>query len=130
MMNISRDEYAEVQREREAAKPKGKPTVPARAMLQDVVAAEHITTEEHWDRYLTWLAATRNAADLRVGALKEVIVGPSCVTFEDLMRAKLDAAQMQGIVTALDWVMEIPVALKKGAAEVRELIKEEESGGE
>jgi len=125
-MNLTFDEYKKRQdeaAERKRDEASGDAKVKFRAMLRDAAAAENLTGDENWDLFLTWVSGA-------MGPMKEAIAGyhdrlgnPTVSAYEDLVKLKIGLANTAGMLTALEWVSELPVQLKSGAQEVREQLK-------
>lgn len=91
-----------------------------RTYLRDVVAAEHLTADENWDRYLSWLSGAKAEIEKAVEAWTAKLKAPAVVSHDDLIRAKLALAGLESQLLTLDWVMELPKQLKAGAVDVKE----------
>ncbi len=96
-------------------------------LLRDTVAAEHLVGDEKWDRFLEWVSGVMKEINAAREAAQSVLRDPRVVGHDDLMRAKIVLADLDGQRKALEWVMALPRQLKDGAATVRGLLKEDQS---
>ncbi len=122
-MGMSRDEYAKRKPAQDHADPAPNDTLKFRSLLQDVVTAEYVTTDEHWDRYLSWLSGAMKQAQENAEFYKAVLTNSSIVAHDELIKAKIAVANCEAIRETLEWCMELPVQLKNGATEVRRQLK-------
>ena len=124
-MGISADEYAKFLETRPGPKtdPAKSDKIKFRTMLHDVVAAEQLTTDKHWDQYLEWLSGARGMAVRNAEYYSRILTNSDIVSHDALIKAKIGVANCEAVRETLEWCMEIPVQLKDGAKEVRKLLK-------
>lgn len=122
-MGMTQDEWKQRKPKAPAPDPAQDPKTKFRMLLQDVVTAEQLTTDEHWNRYLTWLSGARKQAADNAEFYKAVLTNSSIVSHDELIKAKIAVANCEAIRETLEWCMELPVQLKNGATEVREQLK-------
>lgn len=122
-MNITADEYARLNRLKKPVDPEKDQKLKFRAMLHDVVTAEHLTTDEHWNRFLEWVSGARTKVISEADYYRHVLTNSTVVNHDQLIKAKIAVASLEAQRGTLEWIMELPVQLKAGATEVREQLK-------
>ncbi len=122
-MGLTADEFARRKRPEKPVDPENDPKTKFRMMLRDVVDAEYLTTDEHWDRFLEWLSGAAQQAAENSEYYRAVLTNSAIVSHDELIKAKIGVSNCEAIRETLEWVMELPVQLKAGATEVREQLK-------
>ena len=125
-MGMTKDEFSAAQvatAKAEAKKPEVRRELAG--MLRDAVAAEYLTGDEKWDRFLEWCAGALREIHAAMRISERILLDPRTVAHDDIMRTKVIHAGLEGQARALLWIMETPKALRDGAAQVRALLAEE-----
>ena len=84
-----------------------------RLAAQASASAELLTGDKNWDVFLRYMANALKTIDKRIEDVKAMIEHPRCVDQNALMHLKIQLADFKGQRLALDWVMELPKAIKE-----------------
>jgi len=122
-MGMSQDEYRRQRPAKDLVDPEASAQTKLRVMLRDVVTAEALTTDEHWNGYLEWLSGARNIAVANAEHYSRILTNSAVVSHDELIKAKIGVSNCEAVRESLEWCMELPRQLKEGATEVRELLK-------
>ena len=95
-------------------------------LIRAAVQVEHLTTDERWNEFLTYLSATiQKSLELRMGHTR-AILSPMMVDHEMLMAHKIALAKAEGVIEALQWVAGLPKAILENGQIARDFYAEEE----
>ena len=98
-----------------------------RILIRDSVAAEHVTANEYWDRFLALVSGAHGKALHLFEQDRGILGSPTVVNHEQIMQVKLSMAKLDGMVAALNWVMELPKALIDAALPAKEMLRKLET---
>ena len=87
---------------------------------QAEVLAEQLTSDEHWDVYLSYIQAAKETLKTALDAYKNQLEDPRVVDHTMLMQLKIVIAGLRSQVYFADWVMELPKSIKETGKAARE----------
>ncbi len=93
-----------------------------RAALQ----AKHLTSNETWDIFLSYLQSGREACDTALDTYKESLLSPNMVDVPEMMRIKMKISEFEAQIRVLDWVMGLPKEIIATGEIAEELLKDAE----
>ncbi len=92
--------------------------------IQAQVSSEKLTSNEHWDYFLSVLEGYKQQTQEAMRSLDMLVWLPTTVSHEALISLKVNHAYNQGVVDALEQISEIPKRLVKDGETAQEIIKE------
>ena len=122
MANSSYDEWAAA-RGNGATPPD--PT-PIRLAVRAAVHATDLTNNPTWDTFLGYIAGAKEQVENAKQSYRDALLNPFTVGHDDLLRAKIALADLEGQIKALDWIVELPKAILETGGKARELLKDAE----
>ncbi len=84
-----------------------------RTMEQAAVAAEHVTGDVHWDRYLSMATATVEHISGGIAGMRDYLADPNVVDQTEIMKIKLELARLVGMKEMADGLLRLPADIMK-----------------
>lgn len=92
-----------------------------RLAIRAAVHVEHLTKNEIWDQFLGYLQGGLEECQKRVETYRMTLLSPYTVDHQEILRAKLVIADLEGQARAVQWIMEMPKAILETGNIAREL---------
>jgi hypothetical protein len=94
------------------------------------VSMEHLTRDDHWNRFLSLLQAMREQVQTRKQDAERKQADRSIWDPKDLFKLKSDVIEADAMLGLLDAIMSLPKALQEGGEKAREMINRFEKADE
>ncbi len=95
-----------------------------RIVAQQAVRAEHLTGNEHWDAYLSFLQAAIDKTTNLLNAHGSILLDPQIVDQDEMLKAKIGRCEAQAAITAWETAMSLPGELMKNGEIAKERLDE------
>jgi len=83
-------------------------------LVQAQLSIEHVTSDPHWDRFLSYIQAAIEAEQGKEQTLFASLRDPGLVNHDQIMQVKIALAQCTAHIQAWQEVMAVPKRLKDG----------------
>ena len=127
---ITRDEWEKSVKEDTARKDvHDEQTRQINMLIQAAVSMENVTKDPDWDKLLSYLNGAMEMIKEAETTKKDQLLTPHLVDTAEIMQIKIALASLAGQKLALEWLLEIPRALKeqgKLAKEYKAIMSDED----
>lgn len=90
-----------------------------RMLRQAAIHAKFLTSDPNWDQFLSFVQGAIETAGENLEASKDKLADPMIVDQGEILRLKARISNLDGMIKALEWVVEVP----KGLVETGKLIR-------
>ncbi len=94
-------------------------------LMRDAVNVKHLTGNEHWDRYQSFVQASISKVESSIEDVERGLADPRVILHEHIMAYKMELSHLRGIQGAFDWVLGLPNDIIKNGDEAKEFLLEE-----
>ena len=84
-----------------------------KSLEQAAVAAQHVTGDVHWDRYLSMATASVEHIGKNIESLRELLADPKVVDQSHIIKIKLELAHFDGMKEMADGLLRLPADIMK-----------------
>ena len=97
-------------------------------VAQQAVRAEHLTGNEHWDAYLSFLQAAIERMTIVRDSHRAILLDPQNVDQDAMMKAKIGLCEAEAMMLAWETAMSLPGDLIRDGEIAKERLDEIGSG--
>lgn len=104
---LDREDWLDFQKRKQKDKANGE-TFPLEFLAQAQVRMEHLTGNQDWDRFLSYLEGHNTRLKEGRDHLRDVLCSPELVDQGEIMQAKTALARVGGMIDMLEAVLQLP----------------------
>lgn len=118
-----RAEYAALVKKQQQERGNGATHMLPQFYAQAAVKAEHLTGDEVWDWFLTFIQAALDATTQEIAGWRSTLDSPNLVNADDIQRIRIAIFRAEERISAWNAVIELPKDLKDKGEEAKKLLE-------